>query len=68
VVLDDPFTGLDGSTEDTVIDNLLGSKGWFRQLGVTAFIIGLSGTIPSTDLFARSLTLQAATLMPQTVS
>ncbi|OAQ71684.1 ABC multidrug transporter [Purpureocillium lilacinum] len=43
VVLDDPFSGLDGSTENTVVDNLLGPKGWFRRFGTTVFVIGHSG-------------------------
>ncbi|KAL3951875.1 hypothetical protein ACCO45_013592 [Purpureocillium lilacinum] len=43
VVLDDPFSGLDGSTENTVIDSLLGPKGWFRRFGITVFAIGHSG-------------------------
>ncbi len=50
VVLDDPFSGLDGSTENTVVDNLLGPKGWFRRFGTTVFVIGHSGKTTSIDL------------------
>ncbi|QLI66506.1 ABC multidrug transporter B [Metarhizium brunneum] len=38
-VLDDPFSALDGVTENKVVDNLLGKNGWFRRAKVTAFII-----------------------------
>ena len=32
-VLDDPFSALDGNTENTVVDNLLGPEGWFNKAG-----------------------------------
>lgn len=38
-VLDDPFSALDGATENKVVDNLLGRDGWFRRSHVTAFIV-----------------------------
>lgn len=50
VVLDDPFSGLDGRTENAVVDSLLGPKGWFRRFGITVFAIGHSGKSTSIDL------------------
>ncbi|CCC09186.1 hypothetical protein SMACR_04945 [Sordaria macrospora] len=39
VVLDDPFSALDGKTGDQVAQNLLGPKGVFRQLNAAVFWI-----------------------------
>ncbi|KAK3500859.1 hypothetical protein B0T13DRAFT_527250 [Neurospora crassa] len=39
VVLDDPFSALDGKTRDQVAQNLLGPKGLFRQLNAAVFWI-----------------------------
>lgn len=42
-VLDDPFSALDGATENKVVENLLGRNGWFRKAKVTAFIVTNAG-------------------------
>ncbi|PTB62314.1 hypothetical protein BBK36DRAFT_1172514 [Trichoderma citrinoviride] len=39
VVLDDPFSGLDGNTENTVVDNLLGPNGWFKKNNTAVFLV-----------------------------
>ncbi|KAF4853365.1 ABC transporter atnG [Colletotrichum siamense] len=39
MLLDDSFSALDGKTERQIVDNLIGSEGYFKQAGVTAFII-----------------------------
>ncbi|KAH7134057.1 P-loop containing nucleoside triphosphate hydrolase protein [Dactylonectria macrodidyma] len=39
VVLDDPVTALDGTTEAMIINNLLGPNGWFRNSKTTVFFI-----------------------------
>ncbi|KAM0247602.1 hypothetical protein ACHAQJ_009794 [Trichoderma viride] len=39
VVLDDPFSALDGNTENTVVDNLLGPNGWFRKRNTAVFLV-----------------------------
>lgn len=39
VVLDNPFSALDGKTRDQVAQNLLGPKGLFRQLNAAVFWI-----------------------------
>ncbi|KAH7400242.1 P-loop containing nucleoside triphosphate hydrolase protein [Cadophora sp. MPI-SDFR-AT-0126] len=39
VVLDDPFSALDGKTESHVVECLLGSQGIFKKLGTTVFLI-----------------------------
>ncbi|KAF7553306.1 hypothetical protein G7Z17_g3696 [Cylindrodendrum hubeiense] len=38
-ILDDPLTALDGTTEQKIIDNLMGPHGWFRNAGTTVFFI-----------------------------
>lgn len=43
VILDDPFTALDGSTESQIIDNLLGPDGWLRRSRSAVFFITNSG-------------------------
>ncbi|KAL7813269.1 P-loop containing nucleoside triphosphate hydrolase protein [Trichoderma aethiopicum] len=39
VVLDDPFSALDGNTENTVVDNLLGPNGWFKKNNIAVFLV-----------------------------
>ncbi|KAL7797360.1 ABC transporter type 1, transmembrane domain-containing protein [Trichoderma ceciliae] len=39
VVLDDPFSALDGNTENTVVDNLLGPNGWFKKRNTAVFLV-----------------------------
>ncbi|KAL6870410.1 P-loop containing nucleoside triphosphate hydrolase protein [Trichoderma novae-zelandiae] len=43
VVLDDPFSALDGNTENTVVDNLLGPNGWFKKNNTAVFLVTNSG-------------------------
>ncbi|KAF4874091.1 ABC transporter atnG [Colletotrichum siamense] len=38
MLLDDSFSALDGRTEHQIVDNLIGSEGYFKKAGVTAFI------------------------------
>ncbi|KAK0733418.1 P-loop containing nucleoside triphosphate hydrolase protein [Lasiosphaeria miniovina] len=38
-ILDDPFSALDGNTEELIVKNLLGLGGLFRRLGTTVFWI-----------------------------
>ncbi|KAI0837775.1 ABC transporter [Hypoxylon sp. FL0890] len=42
LILDDPFSSLDGRTENQVIENLLGGEGLLRQLGTTVLLISNS--------------------------
>jgi ABC-type nitrate/sulfonate/bicarbonate transport system ATPase subunit len=42
-ILDDPFSALDGGTENTLVENLLGQNGWFRKAKVTAFLVTNAG-------------------------
>ncbi|KAL7951361.1 P-loop containing nucleoside triphosphate hydrolase protein [Trichoderma barbatum] len=39
VVLDDPFSALDGNTENTVVDNLLGPNGWFKRNNTAVLLV-----------------------------
>ncbi|KAJ5013713.1 ABC transporter atnG [Colletotrichum sp. SAR 10_99] len=39
MLLDDSFSALDGKTERQIVDNLIGSEGYFKKAGVTALII-----------------------------
>ncbi|KAK2778498.1 ATP-binding cassette [Colletotrichum kahawae] len=39
MLLDDSFSALDGQTERRIVDNLIGSKGYLKKAGITAFII-----------------------------
>ncbi|KAJ0382798.1 hypothetical protein COL922a_011807 [Colletotrichum nupharicola] len=39
MLLDDSFSALDGKTERQIVDNLIGSEGYFKKAAVTAFII-----------------------------
>ncbi|KAI8157757.1 ABC transporter atnG [Colletotrichum sp. SAR 10_70] len=39
MLLDDSFSALDGKTERQIVDNLIGSEGYFKKAGVAAFII-----------------------------
>ncbi|KAK4069703.1 uncharacterized protein Triagg1_6833 [Trichoderma aggressivum f. europaeum] len=39
VVLDDPFSALDGNTENMVVDNLLGPDGWFKKNNTAVFLV-----------------------------
>lgn len=45
MVLDDPFSALDGNTEDAVVDNLLGSNGWFKRRNTAVFLVTNSGKL-----------------------
>lgn len=47
LILDDPFSALDGKTENKIVENLLGLKGLFRRLRTTIFMITHSGTCKS---------------------
>ncbi|KAH6606099.1 MRP-type ABC transporter [Trichoderma cornu-damae] len=38
-VLDDPFSALDGNTENAVVDNLLGPNGWFKKRNTAVFLV-----------------------------
>lgn len=42
-MLDDTLSGLDGKTENQVVENLFGREGIMRQLGITAFLISNAG-------------------------
>ncbi|UNI24737.1 hypothetical protein JDV02_010462 [Purpureocillium takamizusanense] len=37
-ILDDPFAALDGTTEATVVENLIGEHGWLRRHKTTVFL------------------------------
>lgn len=50
VVLDDPFSALDGNTENTVVDNLLGPNGWFKEKKTAVFLVTNSGQFSSIHL------------------
>ncbi|KAI1441069.1 ABC transporter [Annulohypoxylon stygium] len=39
IILDDPFSALDGTTENEVVNNLFGSDGLFKNLGTTVLLI-----------------------------
>ncbi|OTB06021.1 hypothetical protein M426DRAFT_319383 [Hypoxylon sp. CI-4A] len=39
LILDDPFSALDGRTENEIVSNLLGTDGLLRKLGTTVFLI-----------------------------
>lgn len=43
VILDDPFSALDGRTEEQVIENLFGSQGLFRTRKTTVLWITNGG-------------------------
>jgi ABC-type bacteriocin/lantibiotic exporter with double-glycine peptidase domain len=45
VILDDTFRALDGRTEKTIVDNLLGPGGIFRKQGTTVLVITNSGEL-----------------------
>ncbi|KAI1763558.1 putative ABC transporter [Hypoxylon sp. FL1150] len=42
LLLDDVFSSLDGNTEQTIIENLLGTSGLFRQLQTTVVVVSNS--------------------------
>ncbi|KAI1780180.1 ABC transporter [Hypoxylon cercidicola] len=42
LILDDPFSGLDGNTEKKIVENLLGPRSLFKKLGITVFLISNS--------------------------
>ncbi|KAI1209043.1 ABC transporter [Annulohypoxylon truncatum] len=42
LILDDPFSALDGRTENQIVDNLFGSEGLFGELGTTVILISNS--------------------------
>ncbi|POS72247.1 hypothetical protein DHEL01_v209361 [Diaporthe helianthi] len=39
LILDDPFSALDGNTQSTIVDNLLGTNGLFKRMGTTVFLV-----------------------------
>ncbi|KJZ76224.1 hypothetical protein HIM_04306 [Hirsutella minnesotensis 3608] len=39
VILDDPFTAIDGTTESQVVENILGHNGWLRMSKTTVLLI-----------------------------
>lgn len=43
VVLDDPLSALDGKTETSIVENLLGPQGLFKRMATTVFLITNSG-------------------------
>ncbi|KUI63063.1 Canalicular multispecific organic anion transporter 2 [Cytospora mali] len=43
VLLDDPISALDGKTETSIVENLLGPQGLFKRMGTTVFLITNSG-------------------------
>jgi ABC-type nitrate/sulfonate/bicarbonate transport system ATPase subunit len=49
VVLDDPFSALDGKTESNIAENLLGPHGLFKSMGTTVFLITNSGKIKASS-------------------
>ncbi|KAI1414778.1 ABC transporter [Hypoxylon sp. FL1857] len=42
LILDDPFSGLDGRTENQIVENLFGAEGLLRELGTTVLLISNS--------------------------
>jgi len=54
VVLDDPFSALDGNTENAVVDNLLGPNGWFKKKNTTVFLVTNSGNYSYPQVTQRS--------------
>lgn len=54
VVLDDPFSALDGNTENAVVDNLLGLNGWFKKRNTTVFLVTNSGKPKHLSVHAAS--------------
>ncbi|KAI0889767.1 ABC transporter [Annulohypoxylon maeteangense] len=42
LILDDPFSALDGRTESQIVENLFGNEGLFRKLGTTVLFISNS--------------------------
>jgi ABC-type multidrug transport system fused ATPase/permease subunit len=46
MVLDDPFSAVDGAVESNIIDALLGPEGLLRKLRSTVFLIANGGTLP----------------------
>lgn len=45
MVLDDPFSALDGNTENAVVENLLGPNGWFKKRNTAVFLVTNSGKL-----------------------
>ena len=43
LVLDDPFSALDGGTEKHIVQNLLGQEGILRRMKTTVFLITNAG-------------------------
>jgi ATP-binding cassette, subfamily C (CFTR/MRP), member 1 len=44
LVLDDTLTGLDGKTENQIVENLFGPDGLVRKLGISVFLVTNAGT------------------------
>ncbi|KAI0147916.1 ABC transporter [Hypoxylon sp. NC0597] len=42
LILDDPFSSLDGGTENQIVENLIGPEGLLRELGTTLLLISNS--------------------------
>lgn len=47
IILDDVLSALDAKTESNVVNNLMGTKGLFRELGTTVLLITHSSMWPS---------------------
>lgn len=43
VILDDVLSALDATTESHIVDNLIGPKGLFKELGTTVLLITHAG-------------------------
>lgn len=43
IILDDVLSALDKTTERQIVDNLLGPKGLFKELGTTGLLITHAG-------------------------
>ncbi|KAL7629149.1 hypothetical protein AAE478_000668 [Parahypoxylon ruwenzoriense] len=60
LILDDPFSALDGKTENQVVENLLGPSGILRKQGTTVFLISNSSEYLTTLLVNAELTSSIA--------
>lgn len=54
MVLDDPFSALDGNTENAVVDSLLGPNGWFKKRNTAVFLVTNSGKPPDILKFIQN--------------
>ena len=49
IILDDVLSALDATTERHIVDNLIGPKGLFKELGTTVLLIthaSMSSSVP----------------------